>query len=531
MTQLVYRSVFDESVGQSYATHSCSLAIVTQPFEHSRTETTCKLSVFNGDDAAEALRHALKHIRIKRFAETHVVVCHAERAPFSSQLAYCCLHIISYRTITQYSHVAAVTYLSGLTNRNGFQLAMPVVAFHSLATRIAYHHRAHTGQLGCVHHSSELAFVHRRAQREVGNGTQSGNVEHAMMRRSVLANKSGAVETEYNGEIKDGCIVYDIVVSTLCEGTVYVAERHQSVLCHTRCKRGGMSFGNADIKHTVGHCMHHYVHRASRWHGWSDAYDVGIGFGKFKKRSSEHFLILQWIWIGSIGNAFTGLGVELAGGMPYGSLAFGGFITFAFDGVEVEQFGAAHILQLFEYAHSLAHIVAVEGSEVAYVHSLKDILLMRESRLQGIVKTNNALATVVVEIAHGVQPLGSLVAQAVVSGIGVEIKKILLHTSNSTVDAHIVVVEHNKQVVGRRRHVVESLKSEPTRHGTIAYHCHYMTVVVSGFACSDSHTERCRNGVGSVSTRECVVLALHRSREWAYAMQFAVGAERVFSAG
>ena len=58
-----------------------------------------------------------------------------------------------------------------------------------------------------------------------------------------------------------------------------------------------------------------------------------------------------------------------------------------------------------------------------------------------------------------------------------------------------------------------------------------MTVVVSGFACSDSHTERCRNGVGSVSTRECVVLALHRSREWAYAMQFAVGAERVFSAG
>ena len=287
---------------------------------------------------------------------------------------------------------------------------MPVVAFHSLATRITYHHRAHIGQLGRVHHSSELTFVHRRAQREVGNGTQSGNVEHAMMRRSVLAYKSGAVETEYNGEIKDGCIVYDIVISTLCEGTVYVAERHKSVLCHTRCKCSSVSFGNADIKHTVGHCMHHYVHRTSCRHSWSDAYDVGIGFGKFEKRSSEHFLILQWIWIGSIRNAFTGLGVELAGGMPYGSLAFGGFITLAFDGVKVEQLGATHILQLFEYAHSLAHIVAVERSEVANIHTLKHVLLMRESRLQGIVKTNNALATVVVEVAHGVQPLRRLVA-------------------------------------------------------------------------------------------------------------------------
>ena len=87
---------------------------------------------------------------------------------------------------------------------------------------------------------------------------------------------------------------------------------------------------------------------------------------------------------------------------------------------------------------------------------------MRERRLQGVVKAYDALATVVVEVAHGVQPLRRLVAQAVVRSVGVEIKKILLHTTNSTVDAHIVVVEHDKQVVGRRRHVVESLESEST---------------------------------------------------------------------
>ena len=78
--------------------------------------------------------------------------------------------------------------------------------------------------------------------------------------------------------------------------------------------------------------------------------------------------------------------------------------------VKVEQFRSTHILQLFEYAHGLAHIIAVERSEVAYVHTLKDILLMRERRLQGVVKAYDALATVVVEVAHGVQPLRRLVA-------------------------------------------------------------------------------------------------------------------------
>ena len=230
------------------------------------------------------------------------------------------------------------------------------------------------------------------------------------MRRSVLAYKSGTVETEHHRKVEYGGIVYNVVVSTLCKGAVYVAERHQSVLCHTRCKRGGMALGYAYVKHTVGHSVHHYVHRTTRRHGWRDANDVGIGLSQFQQCTSEHLLILQRIWIGSVGDALTGLGVELAGSMPYGSLALGGFIALALYGVKVEQFRSTHILQLFEYAHGLAHIIAVERSEVAYVHTLKDILLMRERRLQGVVKAYDALATVVVEVAHGVQPLRRLVA-------------------------------------------------------------------------------------------------------------------------
>ena len=58
MSQFAYCAVFDKSVGQSYTAHCRGLAIVAQPFEHSRTESTCKLSVLNGNDTAEALRNA-----------------------------------------------------------------------------------------------------------------------------------------------------------------------------------------------------------------------------------------------------------------------------------------------------------------------------------------------------------------------------------------------------------------------------------------------------------------------------------------
>ena len=78
MSQFAYCAVFDEAVGQSYTAHCRGLAIVAQPFEHSRTESACKLSVFNGNDTAESLRNAFKHFCINRLAETNVEVSHAD---------------------------------------------------------------------------------------------------------------------------------------------------------------------------------------------------------------------------------------------------------------------------------------------------------------------------------------------------------------------------------------------------------------------------------------------------------------------
>ena len=153
--------------------------------------------------------------------------------------------------------------------------------------------------------------------------------------------------------------------------------------------------------------------------------------------------------------------------MPDGSLLLRRGISLAFHGVEMQELGTAHVLELFQYAHHLADIVAVERSEVAYVHALEDILLMGKRRLQGIVEADKPFPAVFIKVAFGMEPLRSLEAQAIVCGIGIKIEQILLHAAHGTVNTHIIVIKNDKEVVWRRRHIVKALESQSSRHRTV----------------------------------------------------------------
>ena len=86
-----------------------------------------------------------------------------------------------------------------------------------------------------------------RSDGEVGNGTQGGEVESAVMRRSVLAHQTGTVEAQHNWQIEQGGIVDHIVVSTLRKGRIYVTERNGPLLSHTGGEGNGMTLGNANV--------------------------------------------------------------------------------------------------------------------------------------------------------------------------------------------------------------------------------------------------------------------------------------------
>ena len=76
-------------------------------------------------------------------------------------------------------------------------------------------------------------LVHGGADGEVRNGAQSSHVESTMMGRTVFAYQTGTVPAEYDMKVQQGHVVNNVVVSTLRESTIDIAERYQSVFSHT----------------------------------------------------------------------------------------------------------------------------------------------------------------------------------------------------------------------------------------------------------------------------------------------------------
>ena len=215
-----------------------------------------------------------------------------------------------------------------------------------------------------------------------------------MVGGAVFAHQSGPIETEHDGQLEYGHIVDDIIISPLCEGTIDIAEGQQPVLGHAGGEGDGVSLGDAHVEHAVGHLCHRYIHRAPGRHGRRNADDTWVLSGQFEQCVSKDVLELRRLVLVVAMNEFAGIRVELTGSVPHGLVVLGGGIAVAFLGMEMEQFGPLHVLQLPEDAYQLLHIVAVEGSEVADVHPLEDVLLLGDGTLQGVRQTDDAFLPV-----------------------------------------------------------------------------------------------------------------------------------------
>ena len=262
-----------------------------------------------------------------------------------------------------------------------------------------------------------------------------------MVGGAVLAHQSCPVEAEHHVVAGQRHVVNDVVVGSLCERAVDVAERYQAILSHACRESHGMSLGYSHIERAVGHGLHHDVHRASRRHSRSHAHNLRVLLCQLQQRMSENVLVFRWPAVGTVHHALTRLRVELARCVPYGRALLGRLVAFPLDGVQVQQLRACHVLQLPEHPNNLLHVMAIERSEVPDVHALEDVLLMAQRTLQGVVEPYQPLAAVVVQVAFRVQPPRSLKAQAVVCLVGVEVEQVFLHSSHGTVNGHVVVVE------------------------------------------------------------------------------------------
>ena len=222
--------------------------------------------------------------------------------------------------------------------------------------------------------------------------------------------------------------------------------------------------------------------------GGCHAHNAVVHLCQFEQGLTKHILVLGRL-VGRVAHdALAGLGIKSARSVPDGGFVFGGLVAFALGGMQVQQLGALHVFELAQQAHHLLDVVTVEGTEVAYVHALKDILLMAQHRLDGVVESYDALAAAVAQMAIVLEPSGHLEPYLVIGGIGVEIEQILLHTTHSAVYAHVVVVQDNKQIVGRTGHVVQPLKSQSSAHCSVPDDGNNMAFAVPSELCCYCHT-------------------------------------------
>ena len=120
----------------------------------------------------------------------------------------------------------------------------------------------------------------------------------------------------------------------------------------------------------------------------------------------------------------------------------------------------------------------VEGTEVAYVHALENVLLFGDGTLQGIGQADNAFLAVFGEKSLLGKPSGSFESHGIIGLISAEPQEIFLHAADRPVYGHVVVIEHDEQVVGNRRDIIESLKGESTTHSAVTDDGHDLTGIM-----------------------------------------------------
>ena len=156
-----------------------------------------------------------------------------------------------------------------------------------------------------------------------------------MMGGSVFAHQSGTVETEDHMQIEQGHIVDDIVEGALGKGAVDIAERQQSVFCHTPREGHRMSFSDAHIEGALRHLLHHDVHRTAAGHSRCDTDDFGIHLGQFQKGVAKHILVFLGLIRIFIYDTLTCLRIKLAWRVPDGHILLCRCITVSLLGVQM----------------------------------------------------------------------------------------------------------------------------------------------------------------------------------------------------
>ena len=145
--------------------------------------------------------------------------------------------------------------------------------------------------------------------------------------------------------------------------------------------------------------------------------------------------------------------------------------------------------------------MSVGGSEVAEIHTLKEVTLTEEAALDGVSRVLNGPT----QAWHNVQSSPEPTLHCVVLTGGGDAEKVLAQSTHIGVDTLAIVVENDEDVGIGGSCIVESLKGKSTRHCAVANDSHHVALLPTD-GCSLGKTIGCRNRHRRVTRTKRVAL-------------------------
>ena len=130
-------------------------------------------------------------------------------------------------------------------------------------------------------------------------------------------------------------------------------------------------------------------------------------------------------------------------------------VTLAFLGDDMQHFRSAVVLNLAQNTHQSHYVMSVRRTEITDVQTCEDItLLLTQRRFPVVITTQNPLAFLVIHQVQFDRQLIEPPAPFIIGSTGRQIYQVLGKTAFQRVDGHVIIVQHDQQVVLVHRGVV-----------------------------------------------------------------------------
>mmetsp|Transcript_48411 Transcript_48411/g.112141 ORF Transcript_48411/g.112141 Transcript_48411/m.112141 type:complete len:317 (-) Transcript_48411:1167-2117(-) len=139
-----------------------------------------------------------------------------------------------------------------------------------------------------LHHIPQLQLVRRRADNKVGDAAKVGQIETAVMRGPIIANKTSAIEDESDGQLLDGAVVHHLVVGALQESRVDGAERLNPLDGETGGESHRVLLCDAHVKSSLWVAAAELIDASAARHRRCDRHNAPVGCGNVDERVGKH---------------------------------------------------------------------------------------------------------------------------------------------------------------------------------------------------------------------------------------------------